>query len=450
LIQSILQKIPQQAYFKKGAVEMKVTQEQRETLKYGAFAGLTVGIFLAAITSWSQISEEPKGILQNWVLLPLVLTILGAFLPFIATHLIQAFRQLLTPLGITSVEVKLPGLGQVKLELGNPQRAAARRIFLEMTTRTVTQPLGEEDGTLSAAVSSLYSFFQIVREELKTMPPTPPGTDPNAVTLESIAHRMINQGLRPYTSRWHPRLDAWNETGFGETDWPLHEICRHDLNRMRAISIQYAESLAKAAGIPAKDALIPQNPFPKLADSEIEPDHKKEFERIDKCLNSAASAEHRQVSWKLATEFRAVAAKINLHISNPEVLTELDEVLYKLAGNLCWNLGNVVPTPGDNDLDEIGHIVLEEIGNYRQKILKDAPPEAEKILLWLKNRAIDFESISRTGVSCEKDDLDDAGKKVLKEIEQYRRMLLRKDPSKANENLKKLYDIARELKLISK
>lgn len=429
---------------------MKLTQEQLETLKYGSFAGLTVGIFLATITSWSQFSGKPGGLIQTWVLLPLVITLLGAFLPFIATHLIQAFRQLLSPLGITSVNVKIPGLGDTKLELGNPQRAAARKIFLEMTTRTVTQSLDEEDGTLTAAVNSLYSFFQIVREELKTMPPTPPGTDPNAVTLESIAHRMINHGLRPYTSRWHPRLEAWNETGFGETDWPLHDICRHDLNRMRAISIQYADTLAKAAGIPAQGALIPNNPFPELDDSGIDPRYKDDFNRIDKCLNSAASAEHRQIAWKLATEFRAVSAKINLDNSRPELFKDLEKAFYDLVGNLCWNVGNVVPTPGDADLDEIGKSVLEEIGLYRQKLLKDEPLEAKEVFLWLKNKANAFEAISRIGVSCEEKDIDEAGKKVLKEIEEYRQILLKQSsPKGADDNLQELKKIAKELKAIS-
>ncbi len=375
---------------------MKISQEQFKTMRSGFFAGILVGLFLAAINSFAKI--DTSSWFMTWIYLPFVLALTVAMLPFCVPYLIKAFKQILFPLGITTIDIKLPGLGSTKLDLANPQRAAARKIFLEMTTRTVTQPLDKDTGTLTAAMSSLYDFFQIVREELKKMPPTPPGTDPKAETLESIAHRMMNEALRPYTSRWHPRLDTWNQTGLVETDWPLHEQCRHDLNRMRSLAIKYANTLGEAAVIPNINTFVPEDPYPELENSQIDPAKKQEFVRIDTLLQNAPSVEHRQIAWKLAVEFYGASATIKKDFSDPDAVQEVLISFDKLAGSLTWNTSMVLPTPGDNDLDELGLKVLTDIEEYRQKFFEKQPVEIEELQKWLKSKGDAFKKIARQGI----------------------------------------------------
>jgi len=396
---------------------MKLSKEHCEILVYGSLAGLTVGLFLAALTSFNVLMGAEKIKWEvTFIILPLVLAVVGAIIPFIASPLLRSFKRLLTPLGITSVNIDIPGLGETKLELANPQREAARRIFLEMTTRTVTQRLKKEDGTLSAAIKSLYEFFQIVRGELKTMPPPPPGTDSDAKTLESIAHRMINQALRPYLSRWHDRINAWNETGLGETDWPLYEICRYDLDRMRSLSIQYAKTLGDAAGIPAQNVIVPEVPIEGVVNSEIDPIVKEEFLRIDFDLNSVCTPDQRKVAWKLAVEFSAFSAKINIDRENVVVVDDLIRSTQNLIDFLSWNLGTVAPTPGNMDLDEIGLRVLKELEGQKKQMLDQGDKITSVAIDWVKEKANEFEAISRKGINVEgpsDDCLENIRKKYL-------------------------------------
>ena len=367
---------------------MNKLKKQCKTICSGAVTGVTVGVFLALLNSLSQID------INSWTLTGIVLGFgfAGALLPIFAPCVLKAFKEFVGSLGISSIDIILPGIGKTTLDLANPQREAARRIFLEMTTRTVTQPLDQEDGTLTAAMNSLYKFFLTVRKELKDMPPTPPGTDEDSVTLELIAHQMMNDALRPYTSRWHPRLDAWNTSGLPETDWPLYDQCRHDLDRMRSLAIKYANALGKAAEIPSVEELVPADPYPDLTNADIDPAQQDEFTKIDNLLKEIPSVQHRQVAWKLAVEFYKISATIKTNSSGSVPLRDVLQSLDKLAETVAVNISAVLPTPGDSDLDEAGVETLQDIENYRLQLPGKPVLDIQK---WLKQRADKFGEIAR-------------------------------------------------------
>ena len=62
-----------------------------------------------------------------------------------------------------------------KLPLLDPDRIKVGwRIFVENASRISTQPLAAGGGVLREALDSLYKLFGIIRDELKTVGPTPP------------------------------------------------------------------------------------------------------------------------------------------------------------------------------------------------------------------------------------------------------------------------------------
>ena len=130
---------------------------------------------------------------------------------------------------------------------------------METSTRVSTQPLDDEGGLLREAMTSLYSLFQTVREELRTGYPTSPRAEGQSV--EELAIAMLNRELRPFLSRWHPRLSAWERQheAQDEGSWPENAACRQELKQLQEQMRLYLDGYAKIAGVHDVDKLLNQN-----------------------------------------------------------------------------------------------------------------------------------------------------------------------------------------------
>ena len=160
-------------------------------------------------------------------------------------------------------------IGQIRglVKPSEQERAAAFELFVEFGSRTTTAPLTLETGTIRGALDSLYSMFAITREILRSH-----GSDvaksrsDGNITLATIALRVLNEVIRPVTSKWHPQLQSHEQQlaahGEGrsaiewEREWPQHQACRDDLNALRAQIRSYMDSLALIAGTPALTDLV--------------------------------------------------------------------------------------------------------------------------------------------------------------------------------------------------
>ncbi|MEB3192137.1 MAG: hypothetical protein VKL42_17490 [Snowella sp.] len=67
---------------------------------------------------------------------------------------------------------------------------------------------------------------------------------------------MLNRGLRPFLSKWHPELQEWeakNTTGMSakvhEQEWDKEPALREELKALRQELAVYAHALAVIAGV---------------------------------------------------------------------------------------------------------------------------------------------------------------------------------------------------------
>lgn len=156
-----------------------------------------------------------------------------------------------------TAKLKLPGITELEFELGEGQRQAGWRIFVELATRIVTQPMDPDKGLVRKALDSLYRVFEVVRTELKAMPPSPP-TDKR--TVEFLAARLLNVGIRPFLSYWHPRLLAWEGSNPSpEASWPHEEECRKQLEGKRSELVAYAIELGRLVGVSHPEQILGQH-----------------------------------------------------------------------------------------------------------------------------------------------------------------------------------------------
>jgi hypothetical protein len=128
------------------------------------------------------------------------------------------------------------------------ERKVAFDIQVELATRVGLQPLGGEDGVLREALTSLYSLFTFIRSRLQdSAEPLP--------NLEPVAYRLLNDVLRPFLSRWHPRLLAHEQRrpeGTGareyEQSWTAAPALRADLAELAGPLREMAAELAEISG----------------------------------------------------------------------------------------------------------------------------------------------------------------------------------------------------------
>jgi hypothetical protein len=143
---------------------------------------------------------------------------------------------------------------------------AAWELYVELVTRIAVVPLGEQEGLLREALSSLYSLFATTRDILRRYGPDVAEPRPHGqYSFGVLAVAMLNYGLRPVLARWHPALEDWEATrpadcsrGEHEKAWEHAGELRAALEGARDVLTQYARLMASACGVP--DLIAPADP----------------------------------------------------------------------------------------------------------------------------------------------------------------------------------------------
>lgn len=158
------------------------------------------------------------------------------------------------PAVLKKVSVKLPfGIGGAEWEADPTERRAAWSLYVELVTRIAMQSLEVDQGLLREVLNSLYSLFGTTREILKE---AGPNVGASRESVGGIAIIVLNNGLRPFLSKWHPLLQAWEakrptelSPKEHELNWPEEPQMRREVARLRSGLEQYANALAEIAGV---------------------------------------------------------------------------------------------------------------------------------------------------------------------------------------------------------
>jgi len=155
---------------------------------------------------------------------------------------------------VKKISTSLPfGLGQVELESDETMRSAAWALYVELTTRIATQTLETDQGLLREVLSSLYSLFASTRQILRE---AGPNVGTSLESVGGIAIAVLNVGLRPFLTKWHPALSTWEAqrpANVGskehEKNWAEEPQLRNELKLLRDNLAQYVHALAEVIGV---------------------------------------------------------------------------------------------------------------------------------------------------------------------------------------------------------
>ena len=132
------------------------------------------------------------------------------------------------------------------------ERQAAWELFVELASRIAAQPLDPQDGSTREALSSLHSLFATTRGILRAAGPV---AGKQGRSVGYVALSVLNHGLRPFLSNWHPKLLQWEQScppalsaEQHERAWDRDVALRGELEAMRIKMWAYANALAEIAG----------------------------------------------------------------------------------------------------------------------------------------------------------------------------------------------------------
>jgi hypothetical protein len=158
------------------------------------------------------------------------------------------------PAKLKKVSISLPfGLGSAEWESDPTERNAAWELYVELVTRVAVQPIGEGEGLIGETLLSLYSLFSATRDILHQ---SGPGVGAAITTVGGLAIAVLNKGLRPFLTKWHPRHQAWEAqrpkdvaVQDYEESWAQHQAFCRELATLRGELEKYALALATIAGV---------------------------------------------------------------------------------------------------------------------------------------------------------------------------------------------------------
>lgn len=130
-----------------------------------------------------------------------------------------------------------PKWANLELTFEEGDKNAAWDLYVEMLTRTVTQPLTDNTGDEQTALNSVYSLFPITREILRRH-------GRGAINFSKIAIPILNQVIRPFTAKWHKESLA----GAFEDESRKAEF-RQELETLQEELLSYNQMLANIAEV---------------------------------------------------------------------------------------------------------------------------------------------------------------------------------------------------------
>lgn len=93
-----------------------------------------------------------------------------------------------------------PGRATDQWQPSDRDALLAWQIYTQLRTRIATQELPLRDGVEATALKSLVDFFGIAREAMMS--------EPRALHVASLVVHFLNSHIRPFTARWHAKMEA--------------------------------------------------------------------------------------------------------------------------------------------------------------------------------------------------------------------------------------------------
>lgn len=110
-----------------------------------------------------------------------------------------------------TLEIEISGTPKAtfKVERNYENLYIANRIYIELITRKAAIPLDEENDIIEEVYDSWYKLFNIIREEIKSVPGKYLHDHDATQSLIGLTRTILNEGLRPHLTKYHAKYRKW-------------------------------------------------------------------------------------------------------------------------------------------------------------------------------------------------------------------------------------------------
>lgn len=183
--------------------------------------------------------------ISSFVLFGIIILILIAVL---------AYRRSLFQNGSWEIEKTELGLSGQKIEIrpNYVDKEIAYKVWVELSTRKIGIPIDLDDDVIVEIYDSWYSFFQITREMLKSVPVSKISQKSTRQIVE-LSIEILNDRLRPHLTKWQARFRHWYENQTEERTtinpqnlqkkFPEYDALVEDMMGLNANLIEYRSKL---------------------------------------------------------------------------------------------------------------------------------------------------------------------------------------------------------------
>ena len=146
------------------------------------------------------------------------------------------FKEWLGKFEISNLKIKT-GILEMDWKPQEEDKTAAWELYVELLTRITTQPLADTHGDEQTALTSVYSIFPTTRDVMKR-------NGRGCVDFTKIAVIVLNQKIRPFTTKWHKLASEGKFTDKGKC-----EQFRSELVKLQVELKIYMKMLADIADV---------------------------------------------------------------------------------------------------------------------------------------------------------------------------------------------------------
>jgi hypothetical protein len=180
---------------------------------------------------------------------PVLLILAGVVLIVFLWRVALSGRALFRRWEAIEADVRLGGIGSVKLRPNMDDVQIAHRAWVELATRKAALPFDRENDVIAEIYNSWYELFDEMRRLAKEFPAHKLRTSQDSPPIVDLIVEALNRGLRPHLTRWQARFRRWYEKALEEHPdespqevqrlYPEYEELVADLELVSGDLIQY-------------------------------------------------------------------------------------------------------------------------------------------------------------------------------------------------------------------
>lgn len=166
-------------------------------------------------------------------------------------------RQELSSWAAVEADIKLGGIGTIKIRPSYEDIQVAHKAWVELVTRKAALPFQEDHDVICEVYDSWYALFQEMRSLAKTIPAEKVRNSKDTQELVRLLVDALNKGLRPHLTQWQAKFRHWYEEEIKKNpgkspqevqrEYPHYPELVKSLIEVNKELVQYAEVIKQIA-----------------------------------------------------------------------------------------------------------------------------------------------------------------------------------------------------------